>query len=977
MPANIQIIVDAVNRASSELKKLQDDTTKLNQSSKESASIGEQIAEAFQKQTAALLGVGAAAGATVAIIDKLVDGLFEAVRGVGEFIVKTFESIESLNQMSLATGLSVESLSTLQFAFARNNITAGEFEQGMRRLSVAIIQAKEGAGLGAIALQRLGLNIDEASFRFKNNEQILLEVADAFSKLEDRTLAVQLATQLLGRTGPRFLQSFAEGAEGLKKLQEAARDLGLEISTSTAQQAEKLNTQLAILKLTVTGLADLVLKELIPSFLTVAGTINQVAGPGTILGAVIGALANKYKLVATEAVGLGQIFKTLAETLPVVTTAIQAVSEGNVHAFEFDIKRISEILDQNKSEIKTKVDAIFGITPSRREDVRLGGSIPEASALTDKRISDALVAQTAIQNATLAIQKTFLENEEAQVKLSYDHRLATIDEAARIQIRTAKGVSEIEIETLRNNAKLAIAQEEAKKGTGATELQIANASKKIEEDRDAAIIKNQVDLQTKLLGFDFDAAKKHEDSIKESADFTVKVETEAGQLRLAEAAKINEKFNLLDQQRKTILAANPNADVPTQEQLDLARTIALETALIAVDIKLTDARRQLLNVERESALKLIDASTGDDISKATARIPILQQQIELKRQEILIEQQAATAANVSAPEQDKHALKAIELTSQLLDKQILLRQQADATNLPQFQSELGIGSKFDEFGNFLGRDFLTPFKALDTFLSTTLKTTFQGLSDAITGLITGTKTWAQVSTQVLNSIIGGVVQLILEYTVFNQIRTLLDNIFHVTSRGNMVATAAVGEGVKATSTASSIAQSTSVAAAAAPAAAATSIFSFGTSATVGLVLALAAIAGIVAALAFEEGGVVPGAPSRHDNQLAWVASGEFIIPSQIVSRLGQAHFEQYLTGGIPNLPNHFAGGGIIPEMSSASLSDSAVFNPSISVAPSAVENNLFVVDSMEKVYQGMQTRRGRAILIDIFKASKTELGIVT
>jgi hypothetical protein len=977
--ANIQIIVDAINRASAELAKIGKDTDALNKSSKESASIGEQVAEAFEHQAAALLGVGTAAGATAAIVDKLVEGVFEAVKAVAEFVVSTFEAIESLNQMSLATGLSIEALSTLQFAFARSNVSASDFEQGMRRLSIAIIQAKEGTGQGAIAFERLGININDASFRLKNNEQILFEVADGFSKIEDRTLAVQLATELLGRTGPRFLQSFADGAEGLKKLQQAARDLNLEISALTAEQADKLNTQLAILKLSARGLADVLAKELLPSLLNIVGTINQIVGPGTAAGKILEFIGDRVKTIATEGVSLGQLFKTLSEVVPVALTAIQAVNENNVHAFEFDIKRILEILDKNKDELKKKVEDIFGVGPSLgREDVRGGGTLsPQSSPLPDKRIADALAAQTAIQNAVLSIQKSFLENEEAQVKISYDRRLVTIDEAAKIQIRTAKSVSDIEIETLQNNAELQKAQEDAKRGTGATDLEIANAKKKIDADTNAAIVANRLQLQTKLSTVDSDTEKKHEDLLKSAADLEIKSAQDAGNEQLTLTLQQNEKLRDLLLQRATIIAKDPNAKVPTQEQINLDQTIAKETADLALKLKILEAQKQLVASHDENALKLIDASTANDIEKATARIPLLEEQIQLKREEISAELDAARNANVSEPARRDHLQKVVDLTSQLIDKQIQLRQQADATVLPQFQSELGIKSTFDVFGNVTGRDFTEPFRALDTFLSTTLKTTFQGLSDAITGLITGTKTWAQVSTQVLNSIIGGVVQLILEYTIFNQIRTFLDTLFHTTSRTNMAGTAAVGEGLKATSTATSVAQSGAVAAAAAPAAAATSIFSFGSSAQIGLVLALAAIAGIVAALAFEEGGVVPGPRSDKDNQLAWVASGEFIIPSRVVANLGTAHFQQYLNGGVPNLPNHYAGGGVVPDISNTSLSESALFAPNVSVSPSTVENNVVVLDSISKVEQYIQSKRGRTTILDIVKGSKTEIGIIT
>lgn len=83
--------------------------------------------------------------------------------------------------------------------------------------------------------------------------------------------------------------------------------------------------------------------------------------------------------------------------------------------------------------------------------------------------------------------------------------------------------------------------------------------------------------------------------------------------------------------------------------------------------------------------------------------------------------------------------------------------------------------------------------------------------------------------------------------------------------------------------------------------------------------------------AHQSGGLVPGAPSARDNRIAAVATGEYIIPASVVSRLGSSHFDVYRAGGIPTLPvkiSHFSSGGAVgsPFMAASgySMSSSAI-----------------------------------------------------
>lgn len=346
---------------------------------------------------------------------------------------------------------------------------------------------------------------------------------------------------------------------------------------------------------------------------------------------------------------------------------------------------------------------------------------------------------------------------------------------------------------------------------------------------------------------------------------------------LREAQKnLPDNLRLNEQQIQALATAKTEHDLAVQRQSDAQAFLSTQQSLVNAQVQLAQSD-----------------GNPDKVAVQTRLNDLLREQNRLIGDEIKLNQDAINSGKLSLQEREDRQRKIVELQTTQIQTNRRINQQ-DPTNLPQFQSAVGFQNKLDAQGNQTGaRELIAPFKALDDFLTGTLQTTFRSLGDSLTGLITGAATWAQVWTQAGNQIIGMVINLILEYTIFHQIRTLLDNIFHRTARTNIATTQTAGIAAQQASAASGASAAGTVAAASAPAAAGTSIWSFGSAATVGLVLSLAAIAAIVAALAFAKGGIVPGRP------IQGFASGGVLTGAGIFQGPGGEKEDQILTYARP------------------------------------------------------------------------------
>jgi hypothetical protein len=166
-------------------------------------------------------------------------------------------------------------------------------------------------------------------------------------------------------------------------------------------------------------------------------------------------------------------------------------------------------------------------------------------------------------------------------------------------------------------------------------------------------------------------------------------------------------------------------------------------------------------------------------------------------------------------------------------------------------------------------------------VATTFRTTIRGaidtVSDGITGVIIGTQTWNQalqnIGRTILTSVINAIVKMFAEWIV-----------------GRLA--------MMSVSMAASTAEGATDVAAKTPGALMTSISSWGVAAAVG---AAALIAAMAAFGGFAQGGYTGNGPTTAAAGV--VHGGEYVIPANVVSKLGPAYFEEYRQGRIPQTGN--------------------------------------------------------------------------
>lgn len=236
---------------------------------------------------------------------KALAGYF-AIREIVGYGRSILDLADNLQKMKERTGISVQALSALKNAAELGNVSFEELETGLKKFSVSVAGAGTGNLLLSNAFKSLGISVKDAAGNFKPTGDLVLKVADAFSKMQNGAIKTKIATDLFGRAGDRFIPFLNEGAEAIKKL-------GINISDDFSGRAEKFNDTLRLMGLRAQSLAINGLSKLLPTLQELLDIFNN-SGSKTDLS-FFEAIAKGARLGTLAIYGLNTALKNTVETI--------------------------------------------------------------------------------------------------------------------------------------------------------------------------------------------------------------------------------------------------------------------------------------------------------------------------------------------------------------------------------------------------------------------------------------------------------------------------------------------------------------------------------------------------------------------------------------------------------------------------------------------------------------------------------------
>ena len=244
---------------------------------------------------------------------------------------------DNISESADAVGLTIERFQELRYAATQSGVSAEQFTQALANLS----KYAEERGIGDI-------------------NQAFLDVAKRIGSANTAIERLTIATDAFGaRAGKYFVTLMQDGAAGVEKLAQEARDLGLVMSTETAQSVGAVNDALDAFGLAVKVNVTNALAQALPLLRSATKWIAELnaaatggGGQSTITSTATNAVARRLQEAKNAVVSLER--GDLSDT-----TRLKALEEGRktIIALQAELANLTPSLKAQEGATKASAAA--------------------------------------------------------------------------------------------------------------------------------------------------------------------------------------------------------------------------------------------------------------------------------------------------------------------------------------------------------------------------------------------------------------------------------------------------------------------------------------------------------------------------------------------------------------------------------------------------------------------------------------------
>lgn len=289
--------------------------------------------------------VGAATGSLRTAIAGL--GAAFTAAAISTRVREQIDLADKLDESAQKAAVSAQSLSTLAYAAKFGSVDMDALTGALGKLSKVMFEADTGNKKAAATFTALGVSFKDQEGKLRAGDAVLVDLAERFSTMPDNAQKSALAMELFGKSGAEMLPFLNMGAEGIEKLREEARRMGLEISDEAAAAAGDLNDKLDKMHAKTEGVWRQFAMKLIPTLSAAADGFGESAGSGGVLNAAMSAVDVTLKGLIISGAAVGATFKDIGTVIGGVAAAVMSAAGGDFQGARNILGMIGDDIQKN------------------------------------------------------------------------------------------------------------------------------------------------------------------------------------------------------------------------------------------------------------------------------------------------------------------------------------------------------------------------------------------------------------------------------------------------------------------------------------------------------------------------------------------------------------------------------------------------------------------------------------------------------
>lgn len=314
---------------------------------------------------------------------------------------------------SKRTGLSTDAIQKWKYIAEQSGTT-------LEAITTSVAFLTRGLDTNAEAFKQLGIETKKQDGTFRSTTDIYDDTIAALSEMENETERNQMAFKLLGRGAQSLIPILNEGASGIEKLSNEAKNLGIILDTKTISNAKALGDATYALKASMQAAKNVMVNDMAPALIQIADYLK-----GQIEISI--RAREEWDAYQKAAKGQGQTLDELSAAIKGTEKETTRLNEALKYKSRLDPKTIETLEAQLAAtkalEISLRAQAVALASGTRANELGTEASRKkaEADALAAKQAEISAIAAQKKVDALAAERVALLVLAKAEREAYLDH----------------------------------------------------------------------------------------------------------------------------------------------------------------------------------------------------------------------------------------------------------------------------------------------------------------------------------------------------------------------------------------------------------------------------------------------------------------------------------------------------------------------------------------------------------------------------
>ena len=267
----------------------------------------------------AFQSVVTAAGAVKDAFSAVADTVSGAVSAVYGLAASQAAAADAIGKTSALLGMQVGELQAIRSAGQHAGMSVESIDSAMQKFSVNVGRAAAGEKSQLDLMNALGVATRNADGSLRSQTDLLMDVADAYSKLSNTQDRNRVSQELFGRSAVQMSALLKDGSSGIHAAVEQYERTNAGYTADQTEQAAAFNDQLQTMREYIGGVQKDLFFALVPAFTNLFDGVSKFID------------ANRPKInsiVESLADELPGVLQDITDVLPTILSGVSMIASG-------------------------------------------------------------------------------------------------------------------------------------------------------------------------------------------------------------------------------------------------------------------------------------------------------------------------------------------------------------------------------------------------------------------------------------------------------------------------------------------------------------------------------------------------------------------------------------------------------------------------------------------------------------------------